>query len=263
MFLNGKIAPLGKKAPRLDHRTLRLAKYLTIKPEVYLPPNEVSWITRLQSAEQLPMYLNDDIGDCVAAAAGHMIQQWNFYAGHPAKPTDQDIQKSYEDVGGYIPGDPSTDNGMDMLSYLKYWRTVGVGGHKILAFVSVDFTNISEVKAAIQLFGNLYIGLALPVAAQGQGAWTVSDNWTNTDNGQPGSWGGHCVPLFAASMLTRTCVTWGVGLKMSDNFFEDYCDEAYAVLSSEWMDVTGHSPMGLDLSQLKSDLLEITDTKKE
>ncbi len=71
------------------------------------------------------MYLNDQLGCCVEAAAAHMIQQWNFYAGHPAKPTDQDVLSAYEAVGGYVPGDPNSDNGTDMLAFLNWWRQTG------------------------------------------------------------------------------------------------------------------------------------------
>lgn len=253
------IGKLGRKPVRLDPRTLKLSKYLKAK----LPPtpDEVSWITKLTAALPLPMYLNDSIGDCVEAAAGHMIEQWNFYAGHPQQPSDQDILKAYSDVSGYVPGDPSTDNGTDMLSFLKYWRKVGVGGHKIRAFVTVNWLNDDEIRAAILYFGNLYIGVALPTSAQGQSSWTVPDGGTESSAGGPGSWGGHCIPVVAASPITRTCITWGETLKMSHNFLEDYCEEAYAVLSDEWLTATGLSASGVDMFTLQADLLDITDTK--
>lgn len=257
MLIDGKLARLGKSAARSDSRTLKLSNYIR-KAALPPAPAEVSWITRLTAAEALPMYLNDKLGDCVAAAAGHMIQQWNFYAGHPAQPTDADILTSYEAVGGYDPGNPNTDNGMDMLSYLNYWRTTGLGGHKILAFMSVDWTNQEEVRSAIQIFGNVYIGVQLPTSAQGQTAWTVTQGGIYSAAGQPGSWGGHCIPIDAGSPETYTVTTWGTTLKMSHNFFEDYCDEAFAVLSQDWIGVTGDSPEGLDLAQLQADLATVT-----
>jgi len=254
MLINGKLAQLGKKAAVYDHRTLKLAKYTVALPE---PASEVSWITKLAAAEPLPMYLNDKLGDCVAAAAGHMIQQWNFYAGHPSQPEDSDILKAYEDVGGYDPGNPDTDNGMDMLSFLKYWATTGVGGHKIGAFLAVDWTDARQVRQAIGLFGNLYLGVGLPVSAQGQAAWTVGDGGIYKQAGEPGSWGGHCIPLMASSPLSHTCVTWGATLKMSHNFLVDYGDEAFVVLSQDWIETDGVAPSGFDLAQLRSDLAAV------
>lgn len=253
MFFNNKLVKLGKKKAVVDSRTLKLAKYL--KPHLLpAPPAEVSWITKLAQAQPLPMYLNDELGDCVAAAAGHMIEQWNFYAGHPSMPSDAEILKTYEDVGGYIPGNPATDNGMDMLSYLKYWRSTGVGGHKIGAFLAINWLNLEEVRLAIQLLGNVYLGVLLPTWVQGLNAWTVPQGGVFGPSGQPGGWGGHCVPLVASSPETHTCITWGATLKMSHNFLQDYGEEAYAVLSQDWFDASGNAPSGLDMAQLKVDL---------
>lgn len=252
MLINGKLAQLGKKAATRDPRNLKLARYIQ-KIQAPAPP-EVSWITKLTAAQSLPMYLNDKLGDCVAAAAGHMIQQWNFYAGHPAQPTDDQILKSYEDVGGYAPGNPSTDNGMDMAAYLKYWATTGVGGHVIGAYLAVDYTNVDEVRQAIELFGNIYLGVQLPTSAQGASGWTMTDGGIYAPAGSPGGWGGHCIPLVASSPETHTCITWGASLKMSHNFLANYADEAFVILSKDWIEVEGVAPSGFDLAQLQADL---------
>lgn len=244
---------LGKAAPRLDSRTFKLAKYL---PKIIpAPPPEVSWVTQVHSWK---MFLNDQLGDCVPAASGHCINQWTYYAtGKEAVITDQDVLTAYEVVGGYVPGNPATDNGTSMLDFLNYWRKTGVGGHKIQAFVSVDITRKDEIFSAIQLFGSVYLGIQLPVSAQGASSWTVPDGGAFGD-GSPGSWGGHCIPLFAASPKTYTCVTWGQTLKMSHNFLLDYADEAYAVLSGQdWVGGAGVSPSLLNLAQLQADLAEL------
>jgi hypothetical protein len=264
MFVNGTLAKLGKKPVVLDRRQdstiLQFGKYRLRplgKPIPNLPtspPAEVSWITKLAEAQALPMYLNDQLGCCVEAAAGHMIQQWSFYAGKPVLPADADILKAYEDVGGYVPGDPNTDNGTDMLQFLNYWQSTGVGGHKILAYMAVDWTNADEVQDAIDIFGNLYTGVALPVSCQGANDWTVPDGGIYGSAGQPGGWGGHCIPFVASSPITKTCLTWGSVLKASHNFFADYVDEAFVVLSQDWIEANGLSPSLLDLAQLEADL---------
>jgi hypothetical protein len=58
----------------------------------------------------------------------------------------------------------------------------------------------------------------------------------------------------AESPETLTCVTWGERLKMSHNFFGDYCDEAYAVLSPDWLTAKGNSINGLNLAALQRDI---------
>jgi hypothetical protein len=249
---------LGKRPVRLDSRTLKLSKYL---PKVFpATPAEVSWVTKVPG---WPVYLNNELGDCVPAAAAHCIEQWNFYSGKSFLPSDADVLKAYEDVGGYVPGNPSTDNGAVILDMLNYWRQTGVGGHKIFAFASVNWNNQDEVRAAIQIFGNLYIGIQLPISAQGQNDWTVPDGGIYSSAGQPGSWGGHAIPCMAASPETVTVITWGMRLKMSWNFFHDYVDEAYVCISTDWIEQNGVTPGMLNLLQLEQDLQMITSVKEK
>src|SRR5580658_8869232 len=58
-------AKLGKKAPKIDSRTLRLAKYLTAVPP---PPASCDWT---KGVTEWGMMLNDALGDCTCAAIGH------------------------------------------------------------------------------------------------------------------------------------------------------------------------------------------------
>jgi len=243
---------LGKKAKRIDPRTFKLSKYL--KPHLPQPPDEVSYVVDVPS---WPMDLNDQLGDCVVAAMAHMIQQWSFFSrglSGMVVPTDAEVLTAYEAISGYINGDPSTDTGCDMLTALNYWRNTGLAGHKIAGFVEVDAQNLLEVRQAIWMFGNLFTGLALPVFVQSASDWTVPDGWIYGNAGQPGSWGGHCVPAMAESPETLTCVTWGERLKMSHNFFGDYCDEAYAVLSTDWVTSNQAAKSGFNLAQLRADI---------
>lgn len=248
---------LGKR-PFLGHvpGTLHLRNYLKTKSGDLLPPapSEVSWVTKVPGP--WGMLLNDTLGDCVPAAMLHMVQQWTFFAsGSQYIPTDQDALTLYEAVGGYKPGDPSTDNGCDMQVALAYWKANGIAkGHKILGWVAIDVTKPEEMFQAIQLFGNAFTGISLPVTAQGQEAWTVSAGGVYTQNGAPGSWGGHCIPKMAASPDSRTFISWGSKMKMSPNFDEDYTEEAYAVISPDWIETSGDSPSGLDKTTLLADL---------
>ena len=245
---------LGKRPARIDHRTFRFAKYVKELPD---PPVEPSWVTHVNN---WPMYLNDDLGDCTIAGAAHCIEQWLLYAKASsvapgiALPSNTQVLAAYEAVSGYVPGDPSTDNGCVMLDVLKYWRKVGIGGHKIAAFMSINPGDLRAIAQAIYLFGNIYVGVQLPISAQGRNAWTVRKGGIYTPYGQPGSWGGHCIMIPALSPITLTCVTWGMTLKMSHNFFKDYCDEAYVCLSQDWITKDNKSPSGFDVTTLQQDL---------
>jgi hypothetical protein len=248
-----KIHRLGKLPPVIDNRTLQMARYRAVLPSI---PPEVSWMAKVPA--NWGMMLNDNLGDCTCAAAGHMIEQWTTYAGSPVTPSDAAILKAYEAVSGYTPSDPSTDNGAAMLDVLNYWRQTGIGGHKIFAYVQLNPLNPLEVRQAVQLFGNVYMGVQLPLSAQGENAWTVPPGGTGPDDGVPGGWGGHAVPIVAVSPQSLTCVTWGSTLKMSHNFFTTYCDELYAIVSVDWIEKNGLSPSQFNLAQLEKDLAVVT-----
>jgi hypothetical protein len=185
------IGRLGKHPAKHDPRTLKLAKYLTTAlPE---PPANVDWTV----AAKAPwgMMLNDTLGDCTCAAMGHEVQVATANHGHEVTVSNQNVLSAYEAVGGYVPGQPNTDNGANMLDVLKYWRAVGIGGHKIVGFAKVNPLDWLEVRQAIELFAGMYVGLALPLSAQNQNCWSLSGAGPRpfAADFQPGSWGGHCV----------------------------------------------------------------------
>ena len=55
--------------------------------------------------------MNDRLGCCTCSTAGHMIQTWTAQAHNEVTVPDAAILAAYEAVGGYIPGNDSTDNG--------------------------------------------------------------------------------------------------------------------------------------------------------
>jgi hypothetical protein len=244
---------LGKLPPRHDPRTLQLAKYLkasTLAP----PPEHVDFASAVSS---WPMMKNDTVGDCTCAAAGHMIEQWTTYAQKPFTPDDSSIIAAYAAITGYNPATGVNDNGAVILDVLKYWRKNGISGREILAFAGLEPKNHTELKDAVALFGNTYLGLALPLSAQNQNVWAVPSGGA-TGIGAPGSWGGHAVPVVAYDVRGVTVITWGEEKRMTWTFLDTYCDEAYAVLSADWInDLSEQAVNSLDLTTLQADLTEL------
>jgi hypothetical protein len=245
---------LGKKPKREDPRTFKLARYLTHLPPA---PATVDWT---RAVSKWGMLDNDNIGDCVPAGMMHMVMLWAANAGKPIpQPTDAEAIANYEVIGGYNPSDPSTDQGCDMLTALQIWRSKGilVGGqtHRIAAFAEVNLKNPAEVKAALYLFGGLFTGWALPASAQGENTWFVPVGGPYGDTGAPGSWGGHCAPLAAEDGSGEfRAITWGSLTPATHNFVADYSEEAYAVISPEWIEQNGKAPSGFNLAALEKDL---------
>jgi hypothetical protein len=212
---------------------------------------------------QWPVYCNDTINDCTCAAAGHLIQEWTANAGREVTPTNNEIVEAYEAISGYRPGAPTTDRGTTKLAVLNYWRQRGIAGHRIHSFLSIEPRNHDQVRDAVQLLGGAYVGLMLPLSAKyqlrkplNQTVWSVPPGGPARD-GEPRSWDGHSVPVVAYDHRTLTVVSWGEPMRMTWQFLDTYCDEAFAILAPEWIDAKG-LPRGFDLDRLNSDLAYVT-----
>ncbi len=241
---------LGKLPVRTDVRTLQLARY--VDPAKLPAPPPVLDLT--QHVHDWPMYANDRLGDCTIAAAGHMIEAWSAAShGHATEITEAAVLRAFDKVKIV---DPATgEEGAVELDVLTYWRKHGIGRHKIGAFARVSVHDRHLVRTGAYLFGGLYIGLALPLTARTQAVW----DWTRSLSGRarPGSWGGHAVDVVAYSGDGLLVVTWGSLKLMTWSFWERYCEEAYCILSDDFLNA-GRAPNGFRLAALKKDLALVT-----
>jgi hypothetical protein len=209
------------------------------------------------------MMLNNTLGDCTCACAGHMIEEWTTYAnGKTVTPPDAAILTAYEAVSGYNPNVPGSDDGAVILDVLNYWKNTGIAGDQIMAFAALEPKNHTEVMDSVLLFGNCYLGVQLPVTAQNQTIWAVPPGGA-TGQGAPGSWGGHAIPIVAYDPRGLTVVTWGALKRMTWGFLDAYCDEAYAALSQDFINkVSKLTPDKFDLKTLQADLGQIGKAAK-
>ena len=242
--------PLGRLPRRDDERTLRLAKYLD---DAVVLPEIPATFDLTPKVETWPMYGNDRLGDCTIAAAGHLIQAWTAAAGALVTPEDALIEEAY------IPGTGTEDTGRVELDVLNYWRSSGIAGDKIAAYVAVDPTNHDHLRAALYLFGGLYTGLGLPISAQKQAEWNLVGDGKTGDSAF-GSWGGHAVPLVPFWDGEKLkIVTWGAIIEATLAFTDAYMDEVYAIISPDFLGAEGKTPQGFDLAALQADLEIVTN----
>jgi len=246
---------LGKKPPRVDPRTLRLAKYLT--PTLPAPPPSSTLYTKVPPTGW-PMDGNDSIGDCTVAGAAHLIEQWTAQTlPSPVLIPLATVEQDYFELTG------GPDTGLDLLTVLNWWRQTGFtgAGGRITAYAQTALQNRVELEQAILLFGGAYLGLELPdFALQPPDGNLLTVPWV-LPSGQvpPGNarQGGHCVAAVGYDAQNVYVVTWGAVKSMSWGFYNAYADEAFAALSPDWIGPAGSSPPGLDLAQLQRDLIEL------
>ena len=244
---------LGKLSPVNDPRTLLLANYLI--PEALPPVPAKYYYAKNIKATAWGMMDNDKIGDCTCAAAGHLIMEWTDDNGALFTPPDQAIVNAYAAITGYNPVTGQNDNGANERDVLNYWRQTGIASHQILAYAALEPKNHNHIMLAVFLFGGCYIGVSLPISAQTQKVWSVPPGGPQ-GQGAPGSWGGHAVPVIGYDSHGLTVITWGATKRMTWSFWDAYCDESYAIISTDFAG-TKPAPNGFDLAALQADLKQI------
>jgi hypothetical protein len=244
---------MGALPPQRGLPRIRLANHLLAD---YPAPEKVDYLSAVPS---WPMYANDQYGDCVWAAIGHEIQAQSRYGqGQEIQVSEAALLQGYSDVTGFDPNDPSTDQGTNLQAALKYWRTHGIEGHKILAFAEVNVADKNEVDAAIAIFGAIEVAFGFPRSAMDQ--FNQGKPWdVNPKDPRPTE--GHAIHggFYDMDKEVRRFTTWGNVQDMTDAFWEQYVWEAWALITPEWLDKTsGHSPGGLDLYGLGEELERLT-----
>jgi hypothetical protein len=180
---------LGRRRPVAHCPRMRFGNYLP--PSLPTPPPSCDY-SPLAAAALSEIYMNDQLGDCVIAGGYHVVgvETGNADGGRPFLATNDQILADYSAIGGYVPGDSSTDNGCDEETALNYWTQHGfANGTKLHGFLAIDATNMQEVQQAMFLFENLFFGVELP------------DSWISPfpsasgfvwDVGSPDPENGHC-----------------------------------------------------------------------
>ena len=254
---------LGLQPPHSDERAhprLRLGHFLRAEYTLAVP-QVVDYSTAVTG---WGMMLNDRLGSCTAAAAGHACQLWTAYGqGQTWTPTDDEVQAFYSASTGYDPADPATDRGGVMQDVLAHWRRDGLAGHKLEAFFQVDPGNEAEVRTALYLFGSVNVGMAFPRFAMDQfdagQPWHVST--IAPRNGQID--GGHCVLLVKMTQGGNlVVVTWGRLQEITPAFWRRYVvgmrGETWAMAEQDWVRNDAAPANALHIGALNAEFVRLT-----
>jgi hypothetical protein len=221
-------------------------------------PPATSDYTAKASTVLANIYGNDELGDCVIAGGYHVVGVETGNAGDLFTATEAQIIADYSAIGGYVPGDPSTDNGCDEQTALNYWLQHGFAdGTKVLGWLAVDATNKQEVQAAMYLFENLVFGIELP------DAWInpfpSASGFTWDVHGSPDPQNGHCVVGVGYTASGVTIDSWGLLGTLTYAAIARYCvqssgGELYVVLTPDQLTkAETKAPNGVNWSDLIAD----------
>jgi hypothetical protein len=248
---------LGRKRPVARCPRFSLHNYLM--RGLPAPPATADY-SKPAAAALANVYCNDTLGDCVIAGIGHVVGVLTAGAtGSPFVYTNDQIIQLYSAIGGYVPGQPSTDQGCDEQTALNYWENNGApaGSHRIAGWLSVNAADPTEYRAALWLFENLYFGLELPDAWINPMPAESGFTWNAAGPADPNN--GHCVVGVGYTAQGVTIDTWGMTGTLTDKAIakygtQDSHGEVYTVVSQDAISQASQkAPNGFDWSQLIAD----------
>lgn len=237
---------LGRRPPRVG---LALPRLTTIAPDLPAPRPVVDWSLSIAGYSMLG---NDIAGCCTYAAAANARRQFGIYQGTEPHITQAEVLYEYARATGYNATVPTSDRGQVETDLLHDWVSLGFtfGGKldRIDGYAAVDYTNSIEVRQAIDLFGGVMLGAALPLSAMDQGlSWFV----TPGAGGKRGSLGGHEMWCNGADDVGLTVITWGQKVRVDWDWWLSYADDAQVVLSRDWVLPNGRTAAGVEWAALQ------------
>jgi hypothetical protein len=238
-----------------------LARHLC-PPQLPAPPDSVDY-SQAALACLGNVYDNDTLGDCVIAGAYHVIGVATGNAsGSPFIATNDQIVADYSAIGGYVPGQPGTDQGCDEQAAIAYWSSTGFAdGSKLAGSAGVDGSNQEQCKQALNLFENLYFGMELPdewitpFPSSPGFVWDVA--------GDPNPSNGHCVMACGYDADGVTICTWGMLGKLTWGAIAKYAvpangGELYTLLTPDLLAAGQQAaPNGMAWGDLVNDLARV------
>ena len=259
---------LGKQGHVEDERTLMMANFML---DIHVP--EQYDFDKRRAAFPSRMWGNDAYGDCVIAGrCNHLMRLERVEQRRTVPLYDDDAVSEYKRLTGCQSAGDANDTGLVVLEAMRDWRNDGMAtdgrfgirsarNYKIAAYGELNPQDRNQLRNAIYTMHGIHLGFWLPIAAQrmtNNGLWDY--NGEGGSEWQEGSWGGHLVYSKAYDADGLEILTWGMKVKVTNNFIEKYCDEAWAVVDSldSW-----RTKQTIDVAALEQRLQEISGKVNE
>lgn len=182
------------------------------------------------------------IGDCVCADIGHCVNQLEWQAALPQTANDRNCLLFYQEISGYVPGDPSTDIGSQLTDALTAMCAGGLGGQKFIDHFPISpLSGDGQIQWGIYNLLGTHGGLQLPVSAMDQ--LNAGEPWTVV--GGPIDVG-HATYFVGYDPDWFYCNTYGIIQRMSYEFLDYYYEEMHVSISFTMMDSVGLGAPNID-----------------
>jgi len=253
----------GRRPPK-NAPALRLASFLARAVPAH--PRSEDYLAKLSDWQVLG---NDVAGDCNAVTWANMRRLVTGVLSAEYYPTQAQVWQFYQTQNpGFDPnGSSSTngpgsneDQGMEIQTGLEYLhRTGGPDGVKAVAFAKVNPARLAEVKAALAIFGGLWLGIMVLDANQQQ--FAEGHSWTDVA-GSPID-GGHAILGGGYTTATVKFITWGQETKFARSFWngtaqgQRLVQEAWVVIWPEHLGTKAFQE-GVDQAALAADYQALT-----
>lgn len=231
---------LGKLAPKFPGALRTLDFYvagpLPAAPASVAPPAFADWA----------VLGNDRYGDCGVAGLQHLFEADATITDETeAWPSDQQV------IDYYLAYTDGQDTGVVLSEFLEFVRANGfIDAHTVAAYAPVDHDDVTLLQQSVWLFGAAYCGISVTQGMMEQ--FQAGQPWTVPSAADPVI-GGHCVPCVGYDDSTLTVVTWGQEQRMTYSAWHRLGDEAWAVLTGEFVAAHGDG-RGINLVALQDDL---------
>lgn len=232
----------GRRPPK-NHPALQLADILT-----GTVPSHPATADNL-AAPGWAMLGNDQYGDCVAVTWANYRRLMTRLAGAEHYPDWNAVETFYRTQN---PNFPTDDQGMDIQTALEALVTDGgPDGVKAVAFAKVDYSKPDEVKAAVAIFGAVWVGINVQAAQMDQ--FNAGQPWDyvagSADDGGhsiiTGGYGGGTGVLAGDERF----VTWAQETSFTDAFWGRQVEECWVVVWPENLG-TAQFEQGVDSAAL-------------
>ncbi len=233
----------GKRGKLAPERLLSTSLRDYMKVSLPSTPASIDYGTRVPN---YPLADNAKLGCCTISGVVHLLQLQYAEIGETfTYPGDAEVETTY------FAQTDGVDSGCVETSILNTWKNTGLFGTKITSWIPINPKAEAEMRAAVYLFGGVYLGVELPADAEQQ--FEDHKPWHLTiPRGRPV--GGHCVVGSGYNREVVSVITWGQETVATWDWMERYCSEAYVTIHQEFVEAD-HGPLyKIDIQQLEADM---------